>query len=204
MPGNEDDGDVSAGFSDGFLDGAEDVDFLVAVQDRGAGLAGVDATNNVGAGLEHQGGVLGALAAGDALNDDLGVLVEVDRHCRVPLLSCVGELGGLVGALVHGGGQGNQRVVGLGQDAAAFLNVVAVEANDQRLVRGGTELSQCTDDALGNGVTSSDATEDVHEHALDLGVAKDNVRPLAMTSADAPPPMSRKLAGLTLPWFSPA
>lgn len=103
---NEDDGDVGAGFSDGFLDGAKDGDFLVAMQDRGAGLAGVDATNNVGAGLEHQCGVLGAFAAGDALNDDLGVFVEVDRHCRVPLLSCVGELGGLVGALVHGGGPG--------------------------------------------------------------------------------------------------
>ena len=29
--------------------------------DRGAGLAGVDAADDVGAGLEHQGGVLGAL-----------------------------------------------------------------------------------------------------------------------------------------------
>jgi hypothetical protein len=29
-------------------------------------------------------------------------------------------------------------------------------------------------------------------------------RPAAMTVAEAPPPMSRKLAGLTPPWFSPA
>ena len=29
-------------------------------------------------------------------------------------------------------------------------------------------------------------------------------RPLAITSAEAPPPMSRKLAGLTPPCFSPA
>ncbi|SLI16943.1 Uncharacterised protein [Mycobacteroides abscessus subsp. abscessus] len=28
--------------------------------------------------------------------------------------------------------------------------------------------------------------------------------PAAITSAEAPPPMSRKLAGFTPPWFSPA
>jgi succinyl-CoA synthetase alpha subunit len=42
--------------------------------------AGVDATDDLGAGLQHEGRVLGALAAGDALDDDLGVLVEEDRH----------------------------------------------------------------------------------------------------------------------------
>jgi succinyl-CoA synthetase alpha subunit len=50
----------------------------VPVQDGGAGLAGVDASDDVGARGQHQCGVLGALAAGDALNDDLGVLVEED------------------------------------------------------------------------------------------------------------------------------
>src|SRR5690349_5317033 len=93
-----------------------------------------------------------------------------------PLLRCVGELGGLVGALVHGGGQGNQRVVGLGQDAAAFLDVVAVEADDQRLVRGGAQFGESADNALGDGVAGGDAAEDVHEHGLDLLVTEDDVQ----------------------------
>src|SRR5947209_9212812 len=44
------------------------------------------------------------------------------------------QLGGLVGGLVHRGHQRHQRVVGLGKDAAPFLDVVAVEAHHQRLV----------------------------------------------------------------------
>src|SRR6478736_9438196 len=93
-----------------------------------------------------------------------------------PLLSCVGELGGLVGALVHGGGQGYQRVVGLGEDAAAFLDVVAVKTDDQRLVGGVAQLGQRTNDALGDGVACGDAAEDVDEHGLDLLVTQDDVQ----------------------------
>src|SRR5690606_22457164 len=52
----------------------------VGVRHDGAGLARVHAADDVGARLEHEGGVLGALAAGDALDDDLGVLVDEDRH----------------------------------------------------------------------------------------------------------------------------
>src|SRR5690606_36859594 len=87
----------------------------------------------------------------------------------------VGELGGLGGALIHGGGQGNQRVVGLVQDAATFIDVVAVEAHDQRLVRCGAELGQRADDALGHGVTRGDSAEHVHEHGFHLRVAEDDV-----------------------------
>jgi hypothetical protein len=49
-------------------------------------------------------------------------------------LAAVSELGGLVGAFVHGGGEGDQRVVRLGEDAAALVDLVAVEAHDERLV----------------------------------------------------------------------
>ena len=72
-----------------------------AVLDGRAGLARVDAADDLGAGLEHERRVLGALAARDALDDDLGVLVEEDRHSVLSLRS-VRELGGLVGAVVHG------------------------------------------------------------------------------------------------------
>src|SRR5680860_356720 len=87
----------------------------------------------------------------------------------------VGELGGLGGALVHGGGQCDERVVGLGQDATALFNVVAVEANHERLVGGASEHGECADDALGDRVTRGDAAEDVHENSLDLRVTEDDV-----------------------------
>src|SRR3954451_19559397 len=44
-----------------------------------------------------------------------------------------GELGGPARGAVHRVHQGHQRVVGLGEDAAALLDVVAVEPDDQRL-----------------------------------------------------------------------
>src|SRR5206468_688184 len=50
------------------------------VRDRGAGLASVDAAHDGRARVEHQGGVLGTHAPGDSLDDDPGVLVQVDRH----------------------------------------------------------------------------------------------------------------------------
>ena len=147
----------------------------VHVRHRGAGLAGVDAADDLGAGLEHQRGVLGALAAGDALDDDLGVLVQEDRHVlSVPY--CVRELGGLVGALVHGVGQGHQRVVGLGAGCGG---------PPRRCCRRGARPAACwprrralqrADDAVGDRVARGDATEDVHEHALDLRVAEDDVQ----------------------------
>ena len=86
-----------------------------------------------------------------------------------------GQLGGLVGALVHGVDLGHQRVVGLGQDAPALLDVVAVEADDQRLVGLVAEDLQRLDDAVGDRVAGGDAAEDVDEHALDLRVAQDDV-----------------------------
>ena len=88
--------------------------------------------------------------------------------------------------------------------APALLDVVAVEADDQRLVGLVAEHLQRADDAVGHRVARGDAAEHVDEHALDLAVAEDDVEPAAITSAEAPPPMSRKLAGFTPPCFSPA
>lgn len=79
MPGHEGDRHVCAGLLDGLGDRAEHGQLDAAVVGHGrAGLAGVDATDDLGAGLQHERRVLGALAAGDALDDDLGVLVEED------------------------------------------------------------------------------------------------------------------------------
>ena len=83
--GNEDDGDVRAGLLHSLSYGTEDVQLDVGavlrlVGDGGTSLASVHAAHNVGACCEHACGVLGTLATGDALNDDLGVLVHKDRH----------------------------------------------------------------------------------------------------------------------------
>src|SRR5262249_60412422 len=53
------------------------------VQVGGAALAGADAADQAGAHQLHLLGVEGALAAGDALDDDRGLGVEQDGHYRV-------------------------------------------------------------------------------------------------------------------------
>src|SRR3954462_14134055 len=64
----------------------------------------------------------------------------------------VRQLGGLVGPAAHGLLDDGQRVVGLGQDPAALLDVVAVEAYDERLVRLVAEDLQGAHDAVGHRV----------------------------------------------------
>src|SRR5690606_16707470 len=87
----------------------------------------------------------------------------------------VGELGGLVGAAVHRLGEGHERVVGLGEDATTLLDVVAVEAHNERLVGCVAERREGLNDAVGDLVARRDAAEDVHEHGLDLLVTEDDV-----------------------------
>src|SRR6478736_6892377 len=65
---------------------------------------------------------------------------------------CVRELGGLVGAFVHGFGEGDERVVRVTEDGAPLLDLVAVEPHDERLGRGRAQLGERTHDALGDGV----------------------------------------------------
>src|SRR3954452_12716060 len=86
-----------------------------------------------------------------------------------------GQFGGLVGALVHGECEGDQRVVRLGQDASALLDVVAVETHHQRLVGLVAQDLERLHDAVRDRVARGDAAEDVDEHALDLRVVEDDV-----------------------------
>ena len=60
---HEGDRDVGAGLGHRLLDGAEHRQLACAAAARRVvpGLAGVDAADDLGTGLEHQGGVLGAL-----------------------------------------------------------------------------------------------------------------------------------------------
>ena len=80
------------------------------------------------------------------------LLRKIDICCVLSSRSAtrVRQLGGLVGALVHGVGEGDERVRRLLEDAAALVDLVAVEAHDERLVRGRAELGERADDALGD------------------------------------------------------
>src|SRR3954454_18373925 len=86
------------------------------------------------------------------------------------------ELGRLAGGAVHGVDQRDQRVVRLAEDASSLDDVVAVEPDDERLGRLVAEDLQCVHDAVGHRVAGRDAAEDVHEDALDLRVAEDDVQ----------------------------
>src|SRR6478752_6751965 len=88
------------------------------------------------------------------------------------------ELSGAAGRTVHGVDALDERVVRLGEDATTLVRVVAVEADDERLVDGVAvrrdELERL-DDAVGDLVARGDAAEHVDEDALDGRVAEDDL-----------------------------
>src|SRR4051794_8739719 len=108
------------------------------------------------------------------------------RKIDICLVSCResgrrsgGEFGGPARGAVHRVDHGHQRVVGLGEDAPALLDVVAVETHHQRLGPPLARVLQGRDEAVGDGVAGGDAAEDVDEPALDGGVGRDDVRAVA-------------------------
>src|SRR5690606_5251727 len=89
------------------------------------------------------------IAISSVLSSRLEVVSGVRRGVR--------ELGGLVGAAVHGVGEGHERVVRLAQDRAPLGDVVAVEAHHERLGRVVAEDLERLDDAVGDLVARRDA-----------------------------------------------
>src|ERR1700740_456035 len=53
--------------------------------DGGAGLARINTADQLRTRLQHPRGVLGGLGPGDALDDDLRILVQENRHILCPL-----------------------------------------------------------------------------------------------------------------------
>src|ERR1700712_530268 len=84
------------------------------------------------------------------------------------------EFGGPAGRPVHGVLEVDDRQIGLGQDAAPLLDVVAVQPHEQGLRGASLEHGQRLDDAVGDRVTRRDAAEDVDEHRLHAGVTEDD------------------------------
>src|SRR5690606_15488888 len=96
-----------------------------------------------------------------------------------PLLLRRGQLRGLRDGAVHGLHLAHRRVRPLGEDRAAQLGVVAVQAHHQRLghvVAAALQQLQGLHDAVGHRVAGGDAAEDVDEHRLDRRVAQDDLQ----------------------------
>src|SRR4051794_23731022 len=233
---HEDDADVRAGLLHGLGDAAEHRDAGAVEVDGLARLLGVHAADDGRAGGEHALGVLAPLGAGHALDDDLAVLVEEDRH----LCSVLSEDSAPCGArreLASGGGQrvllrGGGGKGGLAQAAAssaarrAAPSIVSTTVTSgwlasARIRRPSSTLlpsSRTTSGLVASSprmpravtmplATASQAVippNTLTNTLFTAGSERMISRPFAITSAEAPPPMSRKLAGRTPPNSSPA
>ena len=83
---------------------------------------------------------------------------------------------------------------GLREDRAALRRVRALEPHDERHLDA--ELARRRDHALRDQVAAHDAAEDVDEDRLHVRVAQDQLERLLDLLLVAPPPTSRKFAGL--------
>ena len=159
---HEDHRGIGAGLRDRVGDGVEDREALVL----GAALAGRHAADDVGAIGRGGLGVEGPFAAGEALDDEAGRLVDQYSHgsVRDPLAR---ESDDLVGRLAHRVGRGEVESA-LAQHGLALLHVGAFHADDDR--HRHTEFLDRGDDAGGEHVAAQDAAEDVDQHRLHVRV----------------------------------
>src|SRR5690606_13055200 len=165
------------------------------------GLAGIDATDDVGAGGEHLGRVLGALGPGDALNDDLAAGIEEDRHVSYAPAASSAALSAalsMVSTCVTSGWLASLR---MRRPSSTLLpsrrTTSGLVASSPRIFSASTMPFATASQAVMPPKTLTNTL-------LTSGSPRMTSRPAAMTSAEAPPPMSRKFAGLTPPCFSPA
>ncbi len=90
-----------------------------------------------------------ALASGKSLDDELGVVIDEDRH-----LTCTsGQIDGPFGGPEHGVLRMQHRVRSVGEHLAALFRVRAVEPHDYR--DGHVEAAERVDDSFRNQVASA-------------------------------------------------
>src|SRR5690606_22973659 len=190
---HEDDGDVSTGGLHAFGYRAEDR-YLGAVEVHHlAGLARVDTTDDVGARGKHATGVLGALGAGHALDEDLAVLGEEDSHVlkspRAYFAASSAASAAAPSMVSTWRTAGWLRSLRIERPSSALL--------PSRRTTSGLVTSSPRDSSSSSACTIPLATA---SHAvippktftktlLTAGSLRMISRPLAMTSAEAPPPM---------------
>ncbi len=137
-----------------------------------AALARGDAGDHLGAVVAVAQPVEAALAAGQALDGDLGVLVDEDAHCSRTRPPC--QLDGLAGGVEHG--RQRDQAIGLviGEQGPALGDVGAVETHGDG--RPQLHPAQGLDDALGHLVDAGDTAEDVDEDRADVVVGVDDLQ----------------------------
>ena len=160
--------------------------------DVGAGLLRVRARDDLGAVLAVEQPVEAALRAGEALVDDLGVLVDEDAHLTVPSRRARDRT--RAGRVEHGGLHlqpvGQMRL----EDRSALVGVRAVEADhdrrvDRRPARAPATMPFATSSPLVMPPKMLMKIDRTFGSLLITSSAP------VITSAFAPPPMSRKFAG---------
>ena len=138
------------------------------VEMGGAAFARRHAAHHLGAVGDRLLGMEGALRAGEALADDLGVLVDQNGHQFASLTACDDLFRGIGEVLRRGDLQTR-----LLQDLLAELDVGAFQPHHQRHVQ--VDLARRGDDAFGDHVAAHDAAEDVDQDALDVGILEDDL-----------------------------
>src|SRR5690606_2972861 len=213
---DEDDGDVRTGGLHGLRDGAEDghrhgagaallgtgADRRDVEVDAGAGLARVDAADDLGAGAEHPAGVLLSLGTGHALDDDARGRFEDDRHAVGPGPSfasavALAAASSIVSTMVTSGWLASSRM------RRPSTTLLPSRRTTSGLVASSPRISSALTMPLATSSQAVIPPKTLTNTLLTCSSPRMTWSPLAMTSALAPPPMSRKFAGPT-PYCSPA
>src|SRR5271166_2244260 len=173
------------------------------MRDYSARLAGVHAADDLRARLEHARGVDGGLATGDALDDDLVVLVQKDRHIHKSfqaLASCaaLSAASSIVGTSVTSGWLASVRM------RRPSSTLLPSRRTTSGLLASSPRISSALTIPVATASHAVMPPKTLTNTLLTCSSFKMTSSPAAITSAEAPPPMSRKLAGLTPPCFSPA
>src|SRR5699024_6740838 len=172
-----------------------------------AGLAGVHAADDGGAGGEHPLGVLHPLGAGHALDDDLGIGVQEDCHVCLSCLSVARQLAAASSATRRAAPSMVSTCSSLGRLASARIRRPSSALLPSRRTTSGWVTGVPFDSSSWKACTMPLATASqavippntLTNTLLTCGSPRITSRPLAITSALAPPPMSRKLAGFGCP-----
>ena len=159
-----DDGGISAGFLAGFQHGVK----TGKTDMRRATLAGRHAAHHLGAIGNRLLGVEGAVVAGDALADDLGVLVDENGHQAASFTALTIFL-----AASSRSSAGDDVEPGVADDLLAEFDIGAFEAHHQRNLEA--HFLHRGDHAFGDDVAFHDAAEDVDQDALHARVGGDDL-----------------------------
>src|SRR6516162_3525805 len=206
---HKDDRHVGAGLLHGLCDAAEhrqldDPAALVLVRDRGARLARVHTADDLGARLEHSGGVHGGLAASDALDDDLVVFVQEDSHGVMFLSQALASSAALSAASSIVGTNVTRGWLASARIRRPSSTLLPSRRTTSGLLASAPRISSALTIPVATASHEVMPPNTLTNTLLTCASPRTTSNPAAITCAEAPPPMSRKLAGLTPPCFSPA